>query len=143
MLSSRKMGNYNCLWIVVILLSSCSFGNTEHTDGDIGNIEKEKEVSPAVQEKEAEETLIKNTANYHTVVIRHMKFEPSELKLNKGDTVLWINKDITDHDVTEEAGNEWASPKIPKNKSWSKIVTRSADYFCSIHVVMKGRLLVE
>jgi plastocyanin len=72
-----------------------------------------------------------------------MKFEPAELKLHKGDTVLWINKDITEHDITEEVGKKWSSSKIPVNKSWYKVVKESADYFCSIHVVMKGKLLVE
>ncbi len=72
-----------------------------------------------------------------------MKFEPKELRLTKGDTVFWINNDITDHDVTEETEKIWTSSKMPAGKSWSMIVNESADYFCSIHVIMKGKLIVE
>ena|SRR5687768_17597748 len=85
----------------------------------------------------------KNTSSFHTVEIKQMKFQPNELKLHKGDTVLWINKDITDHDVTEETKKAWTSSKLPMGKSWSKVIEESANYYCSIHVVMKGKLMVE
>jgi len=85
---------------------------------------------------------LKNTSSFHTVEIKQMKFQPDELELHKGDTVLWINKDITDHDITEETNKAWTSSRLSMGKSWSKVVTESADYFCSLHVVMKGKLII-
>lgn len=79
----------------------------------------------------------------HTVEIRLMKFQPAELIVQKGDTVVWINHDIVAHDVTEESGKAWTSSLIPVGKSWSLVVTQSADYYCSIHVVMKGKVVVQ
>lgn len=79
----------------------------------------------------------------YTVEIKQMKFEPSELVVQKGDTVVWINRDIVAHDVTEESGKAWTSSLMPAGKSWSLAVTKSADYYCSIHVVMKGKLVVQ
>lgn len=79
----------------------------------------------------------------HTVEIIAMNFQPAELVVNSGDTVVWINRDIVAHDVTEEPGKAWASPVMPSGASWSKVVTKSANYYCSIHVVMKGKLLVQ
>jgi len=79
----------------------------------------------------------------HTVEIKDMKFQPATLKVRKGDTVLWINRDLVTHDVTEENRKEWSSSPIPSGKSWQMKVTQSADYYCSIHQVMKGKLLVE
>ncbi len=79
----------------------------------------------------------------HTVEIIAMKFQPAELVVNSGDTVVWINKDIVAHDVTEEAGKAWTSSVMPSGASWSMVVSKSADYYCSIHVVMKGKLLVQ
>ncbi len=79
----------------------------------------------------------------HIVELKAMKFQPAELVVNIGDTVAWVNRDIVDHDVTEEPGKAWNSPVLHPNASWSLIVKKSADYYCSIHVVMKGKLLVQ
>jgi plastocyanin len=72
-----------------------------------------------------------------------MKFQPAELTIQKGDTVVWINNDILAHDVTEESSKAWTSLLIPVGQSWSLVVQQSADYYCSIHVVMKGKLIVQ
>ena len=79
----------------------------------------------------------------YNVEIKQMQFRPALLTLQKGDTVVWINRDIVAHDVTEEPNKAWTSSVMPPGKSWSLVVTKSADYYCSIHVVMKGKLLVE
>ena len=79
----------------------------------------------------------------HVVEIRQMKFEPAEVKVKKGDRVIWLNKDITDHDVTEQAKHAWASSALKTGQSWSLVVTESVDYFCNLHQVMKGKITVE
>lgn len=84
-----------------------------------------------------------NRPHYHTVEIRLMKFIPAELTVSKGDTVVWINNGITAHDVTELTDNLWTSSSMPVGTSWSKVITESTDYFCSIHMVMKGKLAVK
>ena len=79
----------------------------------------------------------------YNVEIKQMQFQPAELTLQKGDTVVWTNHDIVAHDVTEETGKLWTSGPLAPGKSWSLVVTESADYYCSIHVVMKGKLIVQ
>jgi plastocyanin len=79
----------------------------------------------------------------YTVEIAQMQFQPASLTVQKGDTVVWINHDIVTHDVTEEAGKFWTSGPLDPGKSWSMVVTKSADYYCTIHVVMKGKLVVQ
>ena len=79
----------------------------------------------------------------HTVKISGMKFIPSELTVKKGDTVVWVNKDFYDHDVTDESNKAWGSGPFGQNKSWSKVITTDEQYFCSLHVVMKGIIKVE
>jgi plastocyanin len=79
----------------------------------------------------------------HTVEIKQMKFQPAELTVQKGDTVVWINLDIVAHDVTEESNKAWTSSILPSGKSWSMVATQSSNYYCSIHVVMKGKLKVQ
>jgi len=79
----------------------------------------------------------------YNVEIKEMQFQPAELTLQKGDTVVWTNHDIVTHDVTEEKSKVWTSGPLAPGKSWSLVVTKSADYYCSIHVVMKGKLIVQ
>jgi len=79
----------------------------------------------------------------HTIEIKQMKFSPETLNVRKGDKVIWVNKDIVEHDVTELKQKEWASSKLATGASWSLIVTKSEDYFCNLHVVMRGKIIVE
>jgi plastocyanin len=79
----------------------------------------------------------------YTVEIKQMKFEPAILNVHKGDEVVWINRDIVDHDVTEENKKTWTSSKLPTGASWHMVVTKTENYYCSIHVVMKGKIVVD
>ncbi len=79
----------------------------------------------------------------YNVDIKQMQFQPAELTVQKGDTVTWTNHDIVAHDVTEEKSKRWTSGPLAQGESWSLIVKESVDYYCSIHVVMKGRLGVQ
>ena len=82
------------------------------------------------------------TPKKDTVVIEQMVFTPAELTVHKGDTIVFINKDILAHDVTEK-DSKWASPKLNMEDSWTKVADDSFEYFCSIHVVMTGKVNVE
>jgi plastocyanin len=79
----------------------------------------------------------------HTIEIKDMKFIPETLNVHKGDKVIWVNKDIVEHDVTELTKKEWASSKLAKDASWSLVVTKSENYYCNLHVVMRGKIQVE
>ena len=72
-----------------------------------------------------------------------MQFQPAELVIKKGDTVTWINKDFVDHDITEEKDKAWKSLLLKAGKKFSRVIKANTDYFCSIHVVMKGKLKVN
>lgn len=78
-----------------------------------------------------------------TVIISGMKYNPEVLHVNKGDTVLWINQDIVEHNVTAFPDKEWTSDSIPIDGSWKKVIESSFDYFCSIHPTMKGKIEVN
>ena len=85
----------------------------------------------------------KSMPKTHLVEIKAMQFQPSQLAVQKGDTVIFTNKDIVVHDVTEEKNKSWASLPLSPNQSYSMVVYESADYYCSIHPVMKGKLLMQ
>ena len=79
----------------------------------------------------------------HTIEIKQMKFSPETLNAHKGDKVIWVNADIVEHDVTELSKKEWASSKLATGASWSMVVSKSEIYYCNLHVVMRGKIVVE
>lgn len=88
-------------------------------------------------------TSAKGSPKVHKVEIKGMNFQPAVINVQKGDTVIWTNMDIVAHDATEETKKEWSSSPIPNGKSWKMAVQKSANYFCSIHPVMKGKIVVK
>ncbi|HEY8687842.1 MAG TPA: plastocyanin/azurin family copper-binding protein [Chitinophagaceae bacterium] len=85
----------------------------------------------------------KSGPEVYTVEISEMKFHPEEITVHKGDTVMWVNHDMVAHCVTEENAKSWTSSKISGGTSWKMVVNTSANYFCAIHQVMKGKIIVE
>lgn len=77
----------------------------------------------------------------HLVTIKDMSFQPASLTVHKGDTVVWTNKDIVAHDVTAE-NKAWHSNSLLNDSSFKKVIEKSENYYCSIHIVMKGELKV-
>lgn len=78
----------------------------------------------------------------HTVEITQMKFSPAELTVKKGDTINFVNHDFVTHDITE-SNKAWHSSPLATNQSWKLKARESASYYCSIHPVMKGKIVVE
>ncbi len=78
----------------------------------------------------------------YTVEIKDMKFVPDNITVSKGDTIVWINRDMVAHDVTD-VQKAWKSGSIQAGASWKMAVTNAADYYCSIHMVMKGKITLE
>ena len=79
----------------------------------------------------------------HVVTIFKMKFNPANLIVKKGDTVVWINKDFFPHDVTEELSKKWTSKPFNKGEKWSRVIDEDVKYFCNLHKVMKGTITLE
>jgi plastocyanin len=120
----RKQGMLNGIFMMFVFYSvlTCSCTTPEDRSG---------------------QTQKKPSAQTHAILIQQMKFAPAELTLNEGDTVTWINRDIVDHNVTEEINKSWTSGILTAEKSWSMVVMKSADYMCTLHPVMKGRIVVK
>jgi len=79
----------------------------------------------------------------HTVIIEGMNYIPSTLTVAKGDTVVWINKDLFPHTVTA-ANGRFDSHEIKATKSWKVVASHVGEvgYLCTFHPTMKGKLLV-
>lgn len=99
---------------------------------------KKKDEPEAVQE-EPEVTGPKTD----TVIISQMQFQPASLTINKGDTVIWINKDLVAHNVTEQPEGGIKSDTIQTDGSWKMVPDHSFKYICSIHPTMQAELTVN
>ena len=81
-------------------------------------------------------------ASVHVVTIDNMKFNPATITVNKGDQVTFINKDIVEHNATE-VNKVWASPMLQTGQSWTFTPEKTSDYYCTVHLVMKGKIIVK
>ena len=83
-------------------------------------------------------------AKRHVVEIKGFGFEPAELTVAPGDTVVWINRDLVPHTATAE-DEAWDSGTLGENASWQMIASAKGrhHYFCRFHPTMKSALVVE
>ena len=79
----------------------------------------------------------------YSVEMAMMKFTPAVLNVRKGDTIVFVNNDIVTHDITEQKEKAWSSLPLTAGKSWTMVATTTVDYYCSIHPVMTGKIIVE
>jgi len=86
----------------------------------------------------------KSAPQTHTVVIHNFAFQPPELTVNVGDTIVWKNTDIVSHTVTAKDGS-FDSDEIEPGKSWQLVVKKvgTFSYSCSPHPNMHATLTVK
>ena len=82
--------------------------------------------------------------NTHTVTIEGMRFQPDRLTVTRGDTIVWVNKDLVPHTATSAAGR-FDSQTIQTAKFWKFTATRKGEfpYVCTFHPTMKALLNVK
>ncbi|HXD44588.1 MAG TPA: cupredoxin family copper-binding protein [Pseudolabrys sp.] len=78
------------------------------------------------------------------VGIDNFTFNPKELKVKTGTTVVWTNNDDIPHTVASPR-NSIKSKPLDTGDSFSFTFTTPGayDYFCSLHPHMTGRIVVE
>jgi plastocyanin len=77
----------------------------------------------------------------HRVVMEAVSFQPADLEVRVGDSVVWVNKDPFPHTATSE---KFDSKVILPEKSWKYTVRAAGEfpYVCILHPTMKGTLRV-
>jgi plastocyanin len=80
----------------------------------------------------------------HTVTMENMRFQPETLTVARGDTIVWINKDLVPHTATSKAGG-FDSEVIQAEQSWRFTVQKKGDfaYVCTFHPTMTAMLRVK
>ncbi|MEO6056155.1 MAG: plastocyanin/azurin family copper-binding protein [Gemmatimonadales bacterium] len=84
-------------------------------------------------------------ARHHVVEIRGMAFHPEVVEVRRGDTVVWINRDIVPHTATASRTEEWTTGPLSQGAQGTLVPDRRGDeaYFCEFHPTMLGTLIVR
>ena len=79
------------------------------------------------------------------VTIRSLKYFPDTIQITTGETVEWMNNDLTPHTVTSDPGGELNSGSIDVGATWRHTFTQPGTfaYFCTFHREMKGNVIVK
>jgi plastocyanin len=70
-------------------------------------------------------------------------FNPKELTVKVGTTIIWTNKDNAGHDV-KAADGSWGSDTLTNGQSFSKVFDKEGTYayVCTFHPGMAGTIIV-
>ncbi|MDB5281815.1 MAG: hypothetical protein JWO06_890 [Bacteroidota bacterium] len=124
----------------IFFLTSCNTSSKK----DAANTGVNKDTVSRISKIDSTLVSKKNESLVDTIIISDMNFHPAVIKIHKGDAVIWINKDMVTHCVTEAKTKSWSSLQIPAGEAWKMMaVEHSSDYYCAIHLVMKGKIVVE
>jgi plastocyanin len=79
-----------------------------------------------------------------SVTIDNFSFTPKEITVVKGTTVTWVNHDDVPHTVVN-GGGAFRSKALDTDDTFSFTFTDagSYSYFCSVHPVMIGKVIVK
>ncbi len=83
-------------------------------------------------------------ATTHQVTIKNFSFEPANLTINAGDTVVFTNEDGAPHTATANNGSfDTGNLRRGQNASLTFSAAGTYAYFCEIHPNMKGSITVN
>jgi plastocyanin len=79
------------------------------------------------------------------VSIKSLKYSPNTIQITKGETVEWVNDDLTPHTVTSNSGGEFDSGSMDVGATWRHTFTQPGTfaYSCRFHREMKGSIVVK
>src|SRR5262245_17394739 len=86
----------------------------------------------------------KPAGRLHRIEMKALGFEPAELAVASGDTVVWVNHDIVPHTATADA-RQFDSGSVAPGGEWSHVMRDPGriSYLCIFHPPMKGVLVVK
>jgi len=79
------------------------------------------------------------------ITIKDSSFQPDNLTIKKGTTVVWVNEeDALHHIINTPNGDIFESNDLKKGESYSFTFNESGnyDYYCKINPVMAGKIVV-
>ncbi|MBF8456909.1 cupredoxin domain-containing protein [Kaistella sp. G5-32] len=147
---------FTALAVGLLIVSACNLGSkdsipptndnsalkTDNTPTKTDATESLPKIDSALNSKTSSTESADSKAEDHLVTIENMKFNPASITVKKGEKVTFVNKDIVAHNATE-INKLWASPLLQNGQSWTFTPDKTSDYYCSVHLVMKGKIIVN
>ena len=80
-----------------------------------------------------------------TIDIRNFAFTPGKLAIPVGSRVVWTNRDEEPHIVVSAGGNFPSSPGLDTGDTYAFTFSKPGTYtyYCSIHPMMVGTIVVQ
>ena len=126
--------------LAFILMSNPSIQGTQTNQPNSGD----NQITPPSTTTPSQ-TTTPSTPKTYNIEIKDFAFSPSSLTINKGDTVIWTNKDSVSHPVTSDSGNELNSGTLSQGQTYSHTFSAAETFFyhCSVHPMMKAKIIVQ
>jgi plastocyanin len=92
----------------------------------------------------AGEPMVKTAVAPATVQMKDLQFQPAILTVTAGTTVIWTNDDSSPHTVTDKARG-FRSAALDSKETFSYTFAKPGEftYFCTIHPMMVGKIIVK
>lgn len=84
------------------------------------------------------------TSTTYGIIISNNAFLPRTVRILKGDTIVWENKDVLPHTISSYGGDELASDSLSNGQKYTHTFNTEGTfaYQCNIHPGMKGEIIV-
>lgn len=81
----------------------------------------------------------------YNIDIAGFAFAPSTLNIKVGDVVIWTNSDSVIHKIASDSGTELQSSSLSNGQTYTHTFNTAGTYtyHCSIHIAMKGTVIVS
>ena len=118
---------------------------TEEMVPDVPMNESELSMNKSEEPMNVSELAVSDSKTVY-VSIENMSFSNETITIKSGDTIVWTQNDATPHTVSRSGGPEmFDSGLLRQGQNFSYTFTRAGDYLykCSIHPIMRGKIIVE
>ncbi len=126
----------NQFWRIAVLVAIVSLGMLSATDSG-----RAAGTTQAISGSSTETGAVKNQ-----VIIDNFTFGPTKLTIPVGTKVTWVNHDDVPH-VVKSTGTEkrFTSHALDTDEQFSYVFTAPGtyNYFCAIHPMMTGQIIVK
>jgi plastocyanin len=80
-----------------------------------------------------------------TIHISDGQFDPRTVEIEVGGVVMWINDDVTAHQLESVSGGKIHSGRLRAGGSYTQTFGAPGEYqyYCAIHNTMKGTIIVK
>lgn len=154
---NKKIVFFTAVAAVLLVVSGCSSkkgdNNVEAPVNDKPSINtfsvsqepvktKKTVVEPAPVVEKVATSVPADIVSSAIVEIKGFAFNPAELTVAVGSTVVWTNSDAISHDIKSASFN---SPLLSTGQTFEQKFTTAGvyDYACSIHPSMTGKIIVK